>query len=80
MFKSFLTAIIFGSSSLPFNASPTQALPVTEVNNKLDTIIVFMPSKDGKPVPVSYNLDGEKRDVYFAAFSDTAVTNLLKEL
>ena len=80
MFKSFLTAVVIGSSSIPFNAYPTQALTVTEVNNKLDTIIVFMPSKDGNPIPVSYNLDGEKRDVYFAAFSDTAVSNLLKEL
>ena len=63
-------------------AAPAFALPPDQVSSKLDTIIVFAPVKtqgSGEIQPLNYNLDGQSRSVYFAAFSPSAVQQVIKE-
>jgi hypothetical protein len=58
------------------------AIPPEQVSDKLDTIIVFAPvsSKSAdKPQPLRFELDGEKRSVYFAAFSPAAVSQIIND-
>ena len=62
--------------------APSLALPAEEVSSKLDTIIVFTPIKNpasGEIQPLNFKLDGASRSVYFAAFSPSAVQQVIKE-
>ena len=53
------------------------ALTPKEVQNKLDSIIIFTPtSKDGNPKSFTFDIDGNKKQIYFAAFSPSAVNFL----
>jgi len=61
-------------SNIEFNML---ALSPKEVETKLDSIILFTPSdKDGMPIPFEFNIDGNKKNIYFAAFSPTAINFL----
>ena len=58
-------------SNLEFNML---ALSPKEVETKLDSIILFTPSdKDGKPISFEFDVDGNKKNIYFAAFSPSAI-------
>ena len=75
--KSF--ALLFASLITPASAL---ALPPDQVTNKLDSIIVFAPvntkgSSEIQPLP--FKLEGSSRSVYFAAFSPSAVQQVIKE-
>ena len=53
------------------------ALTPKEVQNKLDSIIIFTPtSKDGIPKSFTFDIDGNKKQIYFAAFSPSAINFL----
>tara|TARA_B100000579_G_scaffold294372_1_gene244640 strand:+ start:1489 stop:2235 length:747 start_codon:yes stop_codon:yes gene_type:complete len=47
-----------------------------EVDEKLDTIIVFTPFDKGEPKHFSFDVEGKKKKVYFAAFSVSATQYL----
>lgn len=62
--------------------APALALPADKVASTLDSIIVFSPittQVSGEIQPLNYELDGESRSVYFAAFSPSAVQKIIKE-
>ena len=53
------------------------ALTPKEVEIKLDSIILFTPSdKDGNPISFEFEVEGNKKNIYFAAFSPTAINFL----
>ena len=53
------------------------ALTPKEVQNKLDSIIIFTPTrKDGIPKSFAFDIDGNKKQIYFAAFSPSAINFL----
>ena len=53
------------------------ALTPKEVEIKLDSIIIFTPtSKDGTPKSFAFDVDGNKKQIYFAAFSPSAINFL----
>ena len=53
------------------------ALTPKEVEIKLDSIILFTPlNKDGSPMSFEFDVDGNKKNIYFAAFSPTAMNFL----
>ena len=53
------------------------ALTPKQVETKLDSIILFTPSdKDGIPLSFEFEVDGNKKNIYFAAFSPSAVNFL----
>ena len=57
------------------------ALTPKEVETKLDSIILFTPSdKDGNPLSFEFDVDGDKKNIYFAAFSPTAINFLDKRV
>ena len=61
-------------SNIEFNML---ALTPNEVETKLDSIILFTPSdKEGKPISFEFDVDGNKKNIYFAAFSPTAINFL----
>tara|TARA_Y100000739_G_scaffold72813_1_gene61396 strand:- start:16 stop:774 length:759 start_codon:yes stop_codon:yes gene_type:complete len=61
-------------SNIEFNML---ALTPQEVETKLDSIILFTPSdKGGTPIPFEFDVDGNKKNIYFAAFSPTAINFL----
>ena len=61
-------------SNIEFNML---ALTPQEVETKLDSIILFTPSdKEGTPIPFEFDVDGNKKNIYFAAFSPTAINFL----
>ena len=61
-------------SNIEFNML---ALTSKEVETKLDSIILFTPSdKDGNPMSFEFDVDGNKKNIYFAAFSPTAINYL----
>jgi len=63
-------------SNIEFNML---ALTPKEVENKLDSIILFTPSdKEGIPMSFEFDVDGNKKNIYFAAFSPSAI-NFLNE-
>ena len=79
----FITSSLVAISSLttPFQViqSNMTALKPNEVETKLDTIIVFTPSdKNGVPKSYEFDIDGKKKNIYFAAFSPSAL-NFLSE-
>ena len=50
------------------------ALTPKQVETKLDSIILFTPSdKDGNPLSFEFDIDGNKKNIYFAAFSPKAI-------
>ena len=63
-------------------ASPAVALPADQVVEKLDTIIVFAPvdtSSPSSPKPLKFELNGKSRNVFFAAFSPSAVKQIIND-
>ena len=79
----FITSSLVAITSLttPFQVIQTNmtALKPNEVETKLDTIIVFTPSdKNGVPKSYEFDIDGKKKNIYFAAFSPSAL-NFLSE-
>ena len=61
-------------SNIEFNML---ALTPKEVEIKLDSIILFTPSnKDGTPISFEFDVNGDKKNIYFAAFSPTAINFL----
>tara|TARA_A100001388_G_C28680377_1_gene456066 strand:+ start:220 stop:969 length:750 start_codon:yes stop_codon:yes gene_type:complete len=53
------------------------ALTPKEVETKLDSIILFTPaSKEGIPISFEFDVDGNKKKIYFAAFSPSAINFL----
>tara|TARA_B100000965_G_C19441314_1_gene690993 strand:+ start:170 stop:916 length:747 start_codon:yes stop_codon:yes gene_type:complete len=75
----YLSPLIALTSSYNFIAPLNVALLTPkEVNEKLDTIIIFTPFDKGEPKSFSFDVEGKKKKVYFAAFSLTA-TNYLSE-
>ena len=61
---------------------PVLALPPDQVTNKLDTIIVFAPINPKAPakiLPLKYNLEGKSRSIFFAAFSPSAVAQIIND-
>jgi len=64
------------------SASPAIAIPPNEISEKLNSVIVFAPVSPETglaPLPLDFELEGAKRSVYFAAFSPSAVQQLIKE-
>ena len=76
----YLAPLIALSSSYNYIAPLNVALLTPkEVEAKLDTIIIFTPfNSQGNPKYFSFDVDGNKKKVYFAAFSLSA-TNYLEE-
>ena len=61
-------------SNIEFNML---ALTPKEVETKLDSIILFTPSdKEGIPMSFEFDVDGNKKNIYFAAFSPSAINFL----
>ncbi|MDA9707581.1 hypothetical protein N9U98_01665 [Prochlorococcus sp. AH-736-K21] len=53
------------------------ALTPKEVETKLDSIILFTPTdKEGIPMSFEFDVDGNKKKIYFAAFSPSAINFL----
>ena len=53
------------------------ALTPKEVETKLDSIILFTPTnKEGIPISFEFDVDGNKKKIYFAAFSPSAINFL----
>ena len=53
------------------------ALTPKQVETKLDSIILFTPaSKEGIPISFEFDVDGNKKKIYFAAFSPSAINFL----
>jgi len=77
MFKRLFTAAAAAAATL-ISSAPVSALTPQQLTSKLDTILVFMPAEGGNPRPVEYELDGKKRSVYFAAFSPSAINEILQ--
>ena len=77
MLKRFLSAATAVAATF-LTSTPSPALTPDQLTEKLDTILVFMPAVDGNPRPVEYELDGKKRSVYFAAFSPSAINDIIK--
>ena len=75
----YLSPLLAISSSLNL-AAPAHLAMLTpkQVEEKLDTIIVFTPFDENVPKPFSFDVDGKKKKIYFAAFSITA-TNYLSD-
>tara|TARA_A100001015_G_C14995050_1_gene715801 strand:+ start:1291 stop:2049 length:759 start_codon:yes stop_codon:yes gene_type:complete len=76
---SSLVAITSLTNPIQFYQSNMMALTPKDVETKLDTIIVFTPAdKNGNPKSYKFDVDGIKKNIYFAAFSPSA-TNYLSE-
>ena len=53
------------------------ALTPKQVETKLDSIILFTPTdKEGIPISFEFDVDGNKKNIYFAAFSPSAINFL----
>ncbi len=75
----FLTPLIAITSSHNFLAPSNVALLTPQqVEQKLDSIIIFTPFDKGSPKYFSFDVNGNKKKIYFAAFSVKA-TNYLTE-
>ena len=65
--------------TVPFSQMQFDMLALTpkEVETKLDSIILFTPSNEkGTPISFEFDVDGNKKNIYFAAFSPSATTFL----
>jgi len=70
------------SFGLLFSGSPVESIPLEKISEKLDSVIVYSPvdpSTGSAPSPISSKLKGEVRSVYFAAFSPSAIQNLIDD-
>ena len=71
-----VTSLTSPLSNIDFNMI---ALTPKQVESKLDSIILFTPAnKEGRPISFEFDVDGNKKNIYFAAFSPTAI-NFLNE-
>ena len=69
-----VTTLATPFSKIEFNML---ALTPKEVETKLDSIILFTPSdKEGNPISFEFEVDGKNKNIYFAAFSPTAINFL----
>ena len=93
MIKSFLPLLAIAASTEIFpptinfkNIEPmseksfSMKLKPDDIVMKLDTILVFTPYVNGKPQSIKYNINGKTKDVYFAAFSVSAIDKLKKDI
>ena len=79
--NSSLIAISSLTIPIQFNQSNMNMMALTpkDIETKLDTIIVFTPSdENGIPKSFEFDVDGKKKNIYFAAFSPSAL-NFLSE-
>tara|TARA_B100001093_G_C26827083_1_gene1014500 strand:+ start:1260 stop:2057 length:798 start_codon:yes stop_codon:yes gene_type:complete len=77
----FFTPPVNHQSIEPMNEQNSSiSLSPKEAIMKLDTILVFTPYLDGKPQSFKYNVKGKERDVYFAAFSVSAIDKLKRDI
>ena len=64
--------------------SSSYSLPVPDVTNKLDTLIVYAPvdTSTGEALPrlLNFELDGKKVSIYFAAFSPAAAATITSDI
>jgi len=75
----YLTPLLALTSSYNFIAPLNVALLTPkEVDEKLDTILIFTPFDKGVPKHFSFDVDGSKKKIYFAVFSVSA-TNYLND-
>ena len=76
-FLASLVAVTTLSSPLSKIELDIVALTPKEVETKLDSIILFTPTdKDGVPMSFEFDVDGNKKKIYFAAFSPSAINFL----
>ena len=69
-----VTTLATPFSKIEFNML---ALTPKEVETKLDSIILFTPSdKEGNLISFEFEVEGKKKNIYFAAFSPTAINFL----
>ena len=53
------------------------ALTPKQVETKLDSIILFTPTdKEGIPMSFEFDVDGNKKQIYFAAFSPLSLIHI----
>ena len=72
-----LVAVTTLSSQLSKIEFDMIALTPKEVEIKLDSIILFTPTdKEGIPMSFEFDVDGNKKKIYFAAFSPSAINFL----
>ena len=77
LLASSLAAITTFASPLSQLQFDMLALTPKEVERKLDSIILFTPSdKEGIPISFEFDVEGNKKNIYFAAFSPTAINFL----
>ena len=77
---SIAAATTFSSpfSKIEFNM---RALTPKEVETKLDSIILFTPSdKNGSPISFEFDIEGNKKNIYFGAFSPSATKFLTEKV
>jgi hypothetical protein len=80
--RSVFPSLLLSAFAMLGSSGPALALPADQVTAKLDTILVFAPIDPQSPTaprPLVYKLDGSSRDVYFAAFSPSAIQQLLSK-
>jgi len=74
-----LVAATATTLSSPFSKIELNMVALTpqEVETKLDSIILFTPiDKEGIPMSFEFDVDGNKKKIYFAAFSPSAINFL----
>ena len=74
-----LVAVAATTLSSPFSKIELNMVALTpkEVETKLDSIILFTPTdKEGIPISFEFDVDGKKKNIYFAAFSPSAINFL----
>ena len=72
-----LVAVTTLSSPLSKIEFDMVALTHKQVESKLDSIILFTPTdKEGIPMSFEFDVDGNKKNIYFAAFSPSAINFL----
>jgi hypothetical protein len=61
---------------------PSESIPQKQISTKLDSIIVYSPvdpSSGSAPSPLKSKIKGQSRSVYYAAFSPSAITQLIDD-
>ena len=72
-----LVAVTTLSSPLSKIEFDMVALTPKQVETKLDSIILFTPTdKEGSPISFEFDVNGNKKKIYFAAFSPSAINFL----
>ena len=81
MNTAFSFLLIAASAAFP---PASLSLPVSEVTDKLDTLIVYAPvdNSSGKSLPrlLNFELDGKRVSIYYAAFSTSAASTIATEI